>query len=122
MQVAADLQALRRLLQREGIDPLDFTVDGGDASAAYGIVGLVGELRRVVRLSTGEQRVYSVDGGRRWLQAVLGDLRQGLLPAGEPLPLRRPDPVAASQPLTARVDGAGMGVAPPEQRIARGHR
>jgi hypothetical protein len=70
--------ALGNLLRSKGFDLADFEIAEDQDSDLVNLLGLVGGIVTVRRLSTGEERLYSTGPGSAWFAALLIDLEQGL--------------------------------------------
>ena len=69
--------ALGSLLRSRGFDPADFEIDEDQDSDLVNLLGLVGGIVTVRRISTGEERLYTTGPGSAWFAALLMDLDQG---------------------------------------------
>jgi len=70
--------ALGNLLRSRGFDLADFEIAEDQDSDLVNLLGLVGGIVTVRRLSTGEERLYTTGPGSAWFAALLMDLEQGL--------------------------------------------
>jgi len=70
--------ALGNLLRSRGFDLADFEIAEDQDSELVNLLGLVGGIVTVRRLSTGEERLYTTGPGSAWFAALLMDLEQGL--------------------------------------------
>jgi hypothetical protein len=70
-------QALGSLLRSRGFDLSDFDIVEDLDSDLVHLLGLVGGIVTVRRLSTGEERLYTTGPGSAWFAALLMDLEQG---------------------------------------------
>ncbi|MEO7009608.1 MAG: hypothetical protein ABI156_10705 [Caldimonas sp.] len=70
-------EALHATLGSRGFDPDDFKVEESAAPEFAQWLGVVGGILKVRCISTGDERIYSIDAGSAWLGAFLMDLGQG---------------------------------------------
>ena len=70
--------ALGSLLRSRGFDLADFEIAEDQDSDLVNLLGLVGGIVTVRRISTGEERLYTTGPGSAWFAALLMDLEQGL--------------------------------------------
>src|SRR5258706_12455714 len=69
--------ALGSLLRSRGFDLADFEIAEDEDSGLVNLLGLVGGIVTVRRISTGEERLYTTGPGSAWFAALLMDLDQG---------------------------------------------
>jgi hypothetical protein len=69
--------ALGTLLRSRGFDLDDFHIVEDQDSDLVHLLGLVGGVVTVRRISTGEERLYTTGPGSAWFAALLMDLEQG---------------------------------------------
>ena len=69
--------ALGTLLRSRGFDLNDFHIIEDQESDLVHLLGLVGGVVTVRRISTGEERLYTTGPGSAWFAALLMDLEQG---------------------------------------------
>ena len=69
--------ALGSLLRSRGFDLADFDVIEDADSDLVHLLGLVGGIVSVRRISTGEERLYTTGPGSAWFAALLMDLEHG---------------------------------------------
>lgn len=69
--------ALGVLLSSRGFDLNDFHIVEDHDSDLVHLLGLVGGVVTVRRISTGEERLYTTGPGSAWFAALLMDLEQG---------------------------------------------
>jgi len=69
--------ALGALLRSRGFDLADFHIVEDADSDLVTLLGLVGGIVTVRRISTGEERLYTTGPGSAWFAALLMDLEQG---------------------------------------------
>ncbi len=69
--------ALGALLRSRGFDLADFQIAEDADSDLVNLLGLVGGIVTVRRISTGEERLYTTGPGSAWFAALLMDLEQG---------------------------------------------
>ncbi|GEM_PF-2200778 len=69
--------ALGTLLRSRGFDLNDFHIVEDQESDLVHLLGLVGGVVTVRRISTGEERLYTTGPGSAWFAALLMDLEQG---------------------------------------------
>jgi hypothetical protein len=78
--------ALADLLRSRGFDLADFEISEDEDSELVNLLGLVGGIVSVRRISTGEVHSYATGAGSAWFGALLMDMARGRFAPREPRP------------------------------------